>query len=205
MNFYGHLVAASWIRQSTGFGLGAMLPDLLPMCGATPAAPLDPEVAAGIAFHHRTDAAFHDRPTFVELTREARTWLLDHGVARGPALGAAHVGIELLLDGALADDDSDRFEAALHTRVQWRSPIDAARFSQLTHGLLAAGVPASYGDPQAVAVRLVRILGRRPRLRLDDAGEHAMLRFTDRFAPRVRANTPQILAELRSALLVTDA
>jgi acyl carrier protein phosphodiesterase len=206
VNFFGHLVAASWIEGSVGgFGLGAILPDLLPMCGATPADPIDPDVAAGIAFHHRTDAAFHDRPAFVELTREARTWLLEHGVARGPALGAAHVGIELLLDGALASDDTDRFEATLHTPVRWRSPIDAARFSQLTHGLLAAGVPGSYGDPQAVAVRLVRILARRPRLRLDDTGEHAMLRFADRFAPRVRESAPQILAELRSALLVTDA
>ena len=214
MNFFGHLVAASWIRPSTitplrgsagGFGLGAMLPDLLPMCGATLAEPLDPDIEAGIAFHHRTDAAFHDRPAFVELTREARAWLMEHGVARGPALGAAHVGIELLLDGALAMDETDHFEATMLTPVQWRSPIDAARFSQLTHGLLAAGVPGSYGDPQAVAVRLVRILGRRPRLRLDDAGEHTMQRFTDRFAPRVRDDAPKILDELRSALLVTSA
>jgi acyl carrier protein phosphodiesterase len=200
VNFFGHLIAAEWIRPSSRFGLGAMFPDLLPMCGAKPADPLDPELAAGVAFHHRTDAAFHDRPAFVDLTREARTWLLDNGVARGPALGAAHVGIELLLDGVLADDEVGSFAAALQEPVQWHSPVDAARFSQLCHGLLAAGVPASYADPEAVAVRLVRILGRRPRLRLDDAGSEAVQRFATRFAPRVRASAPQILAQLRAEL-----
>jgi hypothetical protein len=177
-----------------------MLPDLLPMCGARPAQPLHPAVAAGIAFHHRTDAAFHATAAFVELTREARAWLLDHAVARGPALGAAHVGIELLLDGMLAAEDDGRFAAALRIGMQWHSPADAARFSQLTHGLLAAGVPGSYADPHAVATRLVRILGRRPRLRLDDAGEAAMQRFAEGFAPRVRADTPDILAQLRAGL-----
>lgn len=200
MNFFGHLVAAAWVRPSPSFGLGAMLPDLLPMCGAQPAATLPPPLAEGIAFHHRTDGAFHDRPAFVAVLREARAWLLDHGVPRGPALAAAHVGIELLLDGVLADDEAGSFATALEQPVPWQSPLDAARFSHLRHGLLAAGVPATYADPNAVASRLVRILGRRPRLRLDDRGATSMHAFTEAFAPRVRGCTPRILDELRDAL-----
>jgi hypothetical protein len=161
---------------------------------------LPPELAQGIAFHHRGGGAFHDRRGFVELSREARAWLHDRGVGRGPALAAAHVGIELLLDGVLADHDAGSFAAALDQPVPWQSPVDAARFSQLRHGLLAAGVPASYAIPDEVATRLVRILGRRPRLRLDERGANAMHDFTSAFAPRVRDHTPQILADLRAAL-----
>src|SRR4051812_25858680 len=85
-----------------------MAPDLLAMCGALAGAGTSPEVAAGQAHHVAVDARFHACPGFVALTAWGARVLVEAGLPRGPARGAAHVGIELLLDGVLASDGPAR-------------------------------------------------------------------------------------------------
>ena len=104
MNFVGHAMAACWEQDDPRFVLGAMLPDLAPMCGARMDAVIDAVIAAGVACHHRVDAAFHQCEAFASLCGQARGRLHAAGLARGPVLAAAHVGVELLLDGCWLDD-----------------------------------------------------------------------------------------------------
>ena len=115
MNLVGHAVVAA--RQSpdatASFVAGAMLPDLgaiarvrlLPRARAsTPSTVAASDLAAGIALHHASDAAFHASPWFHEHNRGLRDVLLDAGVDRGAARACAHAGLEMLLDGELAGD-----------------------------------------------------------------------------------------------------
>src|SRR4051794_21846302 len=88
VNFFGHAAVASWSSSSPGVGLGAMLPDFATMIRTRLAergeASTSAEVAAGIALHHATDAAFHVLPAVTALMRELDDRLLHHGCARGP-------------------------------------------------------------------------------------------------------------------------
>ncbi len=81
-----------------------MAPDLLPMCGAIAAEPTCAKVTAGQAHHLAADARFHGTQAFTTLAAWAARTLIEAGVPRGPARGAAHVAIELFLDGVLAED-----------------------------------------------------------------------------------------------------
>src|SRR5262245_25639403 len=101
MNYYAHARLASRRCDDAHFVLGAMLPDWTAWVGARLVRVDHPGLAAGIRFHHATDAAFHGGRRFAALVREAVDRLRAAGLERGPARGAAHVGIELLLDGAL--------------------------------------------------------------------------------------------------------
>src|SRR5688572_26217835 len=80
-----------------------MLPDLAGMCGARTPRVDDEDTSAGIALHHATDRTFHRLPEFTGAARALEERLSRRGVDRGPARGAAHVGFELCLDGALLD------------------------------------------------------------------------------------------------------
>ena len=104
MNFGAHIVVAERVGASP---LAAAAPDLVHMARLG----LAPGVDA--AHHHRADAAFHDLPWFQARTRALSIDLQGHGVRRGPARGAAHVAVELLLDGAVLADEEDAasFEA----------------------------------------------------------------------------------------------
>jgi hypothetical protein len=121
MNFFGHVVVATWQpARDARTALGAMLPDLVGVAGLRGVAPGDPEVARGVALHHRTDEVFHASDTFVSLQTLLRSALEARGIRGGPARAAAHVGIELLLDGLLLDggpiDGDSVAEAAPHGR-----------------------------------------------------------------------------------------
>ena len=59
MNFFGHVVAASWVSAEPAFGLGSMLPDFASMIGARLRASSHVTTKEGIDWHHTTDAAFH--------------------------------------------------------------------------------------------------------------------------------------------------
>lgn len=152
------------------FWLGSALPDWAAMgrfrlMGST----TEPSVEAGIRFHHATDSAFHAHPWFVATQRRLQQQLQSDGLGRGPARAIAHVGPELLLDGAI--DHHDPTTAALDAlagasgdlldlvteehRANWSSHLD-----RLTSG----SMPTDYDNPTAVASRLFRILARRPRL-----------------------------------------
>ena len=152
MNFFGHTVLA--VRRSTApaFVLGAMLPDFATMIRARPPRTAHTDIDSGMQFHWRTDEAFHRSAAFLALTHEAVGWLSARGVRSGSALAVAHVGVEILLDAALAGDDCAQqayraaLEGAAHDElgrfVDWVSYGERARFDALRARLLERGAVA---------------------------------------------------------------
>jgi len=181
VNFFGHAVIAHAHRRSPAFGLGAMLPDLASMCQGRLGEPDSAELAEGIAFHHASDGRFHRLPGFARLCRDAEARFRRAGCARGGARGAAHAGVELLLDGAWVADDHhgraylDAVRAGRDDRlggcIAWAAPDGAGRFAALRDRLESRGLPWGYRDPAVVGDILVHILSRRRLLALspDDA------------------------------------
>ena len=206
MNFFGHAVVATRIRPAPppGVVLGAMLPDFLSMCGARPRAIEDEDVAAGVALHHETDAAFHGLAPFTGLVRELGDRLTAAGVSRGPMRGTAHVAIELLLDGALVADlrACDAYAAALDHDLAGVSfdDADAARFAFLRGRLRDAGVPRDLARPESVAARCLRMLARRPLLAPRGDEPAAIARVLAELAPRAAVAAPTIMQALRAVM-----
>ncbi len=193
------------------FVLGAMLPDFASMCGVRMRGVVvsDEGVAAGVGCHHRADAAFHDSAHFLALCRQAREALYEAGVRRPTAMAAAHVGVELLLDGCwLEQPEVDAaYLAALDASLRlpidaiaWDLPAHAERFARLCVHLKQTGSARAYRDPEQVGRRLVQILGRRPRLAPAE-GDHARLvQWAHRARPRVAAVAAALREELRQVL-----
>lgn len=204
MNFFGHAAVASWYSAAPGVALGAMLPDFATMCRAR----LDPQgdaaIAAGVDLHHATDAAFHRAPAVLGLFREAEARLTARGVRRGPTRACAHVGVELVLDGALLPEPAYRaaFQAGLacDDAVAWRDPDGHARYLALRARLRAQAPPRDLDTGAGVAQRLVRILAGRPLLAPSAAEHHAIAAVMDELVARVAAATPTVLTQVRAAL-----
>jgi hypothetical protein len=193
-----------------GFLLGAALSDLASfggfrLLGRTP----DPAVAAGMAFHHRTDDAFHRHPWFRDRNTRAAVALTDRGLGRGPARACAHVGVELLLDGALHADAAARHRFrrvldSLGNRHDVLAPLVRAehRDDWARHlGTVAAhrGLPAHH-DPDDVARRLHRICGRRPRLAFAPASIPAVAEVLTDLAPSITLGAGGLVEELAAGL-----
>lgn len=205
MNFFGHAAVASWRSSEPGWVLGAMLPDFTSMIRARPPELTDPTLASGVAFHHATDEVFHDCVAFRELTAAAVDRLTRAGVRRGSARAVAHVGVEILLDGVLADERDARraYLGAIAERpaLGWRSEPEALAFEALIAGMRARGVSRQHTTPAIVALRVERALAGRPRLALE-ADEPLRVEEWARSAQRaVREQAPRIVGELRCALL----
>jgi hypothetical protein len=193
--------------------LGAALPDLAAfggfrlLLGGSP----DPAVTAGIAFHHRTDDAFHRHPWFRDRSDAMAAALERAGLGRGAAMACGHVGIELLLDGALHPNDEDRVRfrrvlagAADDGARSLLAPLVDERFREawLDHLELLASprdLPP-YDDPVAVAQRLHSICQHRPRLAFDRRGVDDVAAELDRFVPAVRVTGPDLVEELATTL-----
>ena len=211
MNFFGHAAVASWqATPSAGLALGAMLPDFASMSGARLAGAADDEVARGIDLHHATDAVFHHAPSVRALMGDAEARLTARGCRRGPMRAAAHVGVELLLDGVLVDDGRhrDAYLAALAivpVPVRWRDDGDDARFAYL-HGRLAGhGVPDDLRRPAAVAERVARTLAGR-RLLAPSIEERRMIDLVlAELAPQVAAAASAIVAAIVDGLAARAA
>jgi hypothetical protein len=217
VNFIAHMEVGELARpagpQQPGhrlrpFLVGTALPDLAGIGRFR----LEPdsaagELAEGIRVHHRTDSVFHADGRVRELMAQLRTALLASGLARGPARACGHVGVELLLDGRLLAEPSvaDRADALLieaadpgtelvalvapDRRPAWRDHL----------GAIAERIaPAAYVDPDLVAARLHRILGRRPLLVLRD--EHVVV-----VAAELRAIQPQVDAVAHAVVADTAA
>lgn len=172
VNFVGHAAVAWRARPEPGFVLGAMLPDFASMSRARVRAVRAGAVADGVDHHHEVDVRFHRSGAFRRLCADAHDRLAARGVRRGGARGAAHVGVELLLDGALVGDAAVReaYVAALEApdaAIEWRTDDCAARWASLRDRLAAHGVPDEYADPAVVADRVIAILRRRPLLALN--------------------------------------
>lgn len=195
MNFFGHAAAAARVDDDPAFILGAMAPDLLGLCGAAASGETSPRVTAGQAHHHAVDRLFHDNPAFTTLASWASRALIEGGLHRGAARGAAHVGIELFLDGVLsaktvARAAYSRSLAAAETTgtpFVWRDELSRSRWRELVIRLRSGTVPDGYRDPAFVADRLLAALGRRPRLALSQDEALVLRRFLPALGARVAA------------------
>jgi hypothetical protein len=173
MNFLAHAAVARRVDDAPAFVLGAVLPDLLPMVGLSPRSghgePVGhgltvtrTAVAAGWALHHRVDEVFHDHPAFRVGVQALRTDLRATRLDTGPRRAVAHVGWELLLDDQLAGDpvtvdafrDALDLGRALVADPGWELLVDRLRTL----------LPHEPSSTRAIAERVHRAVGRRPRL-----------------------------------------
>lgn len=202
MNYFGHALVASWRGAAPATTLGAMLPDFATMCGGKLASAQAPLVDVGLALHHATDAAFHNLPAVVGLMRELDHRLDELGCARGPRRAVAHVGVELLLDGVLVDDEVARaaYATAIAGDVEVAWDSGAERFAMLRDRLRTYGVPDDLKSPTSIAQRLQRILMHRPLLKPNDADLRAILVALTDVQPRVSVAAPTVLRGVRARL-----
>lgn len=201
MNFFGHAAVARLVDDDPAFVLGAMAPDLLGMCGLVAGTVTSPRLAAGQAHHLTVDAAFHGSATFVALQSWAVRALVTSGLRRGPARGAAHVGVELLLDGVLAGDRRarDAYQRSLASAQStpepflWPDESTRARWLRLISRLRAGGIPDRYRDPDFVTDRLVGALNGRPRLALTDPEVACLRGWIPALQQRVAAEADDLI------------
>jgi hypothetical protein len=201
MNFIGHLYVARWWRGAPRFLLGAMLPDFASMAAVRLREVRDPELAAGIALHHRTDDAFHGAPLFSALVRETVATLIARGVERGPARAVGHVGVELLIDGELLHEPTVgpaylSALAAFDDSAQALTSSDDGALASLVARLSRYGIPYDYERPEAVTARVSSILARRPRLALGAAAQAVVGSIMPDLKARIVLRLPELLAHL---------
>ncbi|MFM2418748.1 MAG: hypothetical protein RL385_3471 [Pseudomonadota bacterium] len=215
MNFVSHLALAQAVRRDAGFLLGAMLPDFASMAGVRirPDGLVDgglAEVSAGVHHHLRVDDIFHGHPQFLALMAVCVDQLTLAGVPRGPARAAAHVGVELLLDGELGHDPA--MVAAYVRTVAWGAQaaaewsFHAARpLAGLLSRLHRHGFPHEYASPEAVAARVVGMFAARPRLALSPANAPYLVGVLRDAQVDVRACVAWLFRDLQHALAIGDA
>ena len=216
MNFFGHAVIAQRYETARGqvrpeFVLGAMLPDFASMLRVRPPEVTEPVLASGARFHHATDDAFHGAESFLEFSRAASSYLSERGLSRGSARAVAHVGVELLLDGAFASKNAaneaylSALDAALtisiSSHINWGDSVYAARFQQLCHNLRQRGGSRADAPAELVAERLRNILADRPRLAMDEAGESVVRDWVVSARPRIVASADLVLSEVERRLV----
>jgi hypothetical protein len=207
LNFFAHAVAATWRSERPAFVLGAMLPDFAHMARATLANRQPPGVEAGVAYHHLCDRHFHRMASFRRLESAALALFRAAGLSRGPARGAAHVGVELCLDGACLDDSRlvGHYRAALHCATPaeataWIDDDHRDRFLGLRARLEAAGAPTDYTSASGLAMRIEQVLSRRPLLRLSESERPALLGSLPALQEQVAAMRERLFDDLRAAL-----
>jgi len=167
------------------------------------------DLLAGVGAHHRTDAAFHDSAWFRDRNRALVRTLSDHGVRRGPARGAGHVLVELLLDGALltepdhASTFAPAWEALGRPTAEALAMVPAGhrdRWSGLLEQLTRRLDPTAYVDPVYAADRTAGTLARRPRLAMTEAEQATLRQVAADLQPAIRDEAPGTLAEVVAAL-----
>jgi hypothetical protein len=206
VNLYGHAVVAGWIDTDPRFVLGAMLPDLGKLAGHRRLVAEDPSAIAGVAWHHRTDDAFHGSAVFTSLCRAAHDELEADGLPRGAALAVAHVALELLIDGELLADAQGRatYLGALASDPRAIALVDAAALGNVRAVMARMhrfGLPLSYREPHTVARRVVAILASRPRLAVPVDRVVVVEEWAARVRAEVERGVPDLVGELRTALL----
>jgi hypothetical protein len=215
VNFVSHLTLAHAVRRQSGFLLGAMLPDFASMAGVR----LQPdgladgglaEVSAGVRHHLRVDDIFHGHPQFLALMAVCVDQLTVAGVPRGPARAAAHVGVELLLDGELGHDPA--VVATYEQTVAWGAQAAtewsfhaALPLAGLLSRLQEHGFPHEYASPEAVAARVVGMFAARPRLALGTADARHLVGVLRDAQVDVRACVAWFFRDLQRALAIGDA
>jgi hypothetical protein len=202
VNWYAHALAAARHSSDPRCVLGAMLPDLASALRLRFAPPPGGALALGWRLHAAADAAFHGAQEFVQLVAAGRAALEAEGVARGPARAAAHVGVELRLDGWLARRGRPPvFSAALACAADlaedaslFRPAPEPARWRALCARLLDGELPEAYDRPARAALGVERALEGRARLALR-AGERAHVeRWLAGLEAELDARAPALLA-----------
>jgi hypothetical protein len=197
VNFFGHAWLAANARPEPAFVFGAMLPDLAAMAGLRIATISHAAAHDGRRFHLATDAAFH------RAERRAA------GLRRGPARAIGHVGVELLLDGWLAERhgvpaayaEALLVGPALLPAITFRGAGGAAPLAELCGRILeAAPSPAAWCEPERLAARLARILARRPRLALEARELPAVRSWAQRAPLALAREAPALLDAVRREL-----
>jgi hypothetical protein len=207
VNFFGHAVVAAWSPSMApgALALGAMLPDLRGMAGGGELGVLPDELARGVALHHATDAVFHVLPAVSGLMRDLGLALAARGVSRGPMRAAAHLGVELLLDGVLARAGAPQhyqvaLEVALPEALAGGDAELATRWGRLLVRLRDVGLPTDLAEPRVAAQRIVRAIAHRPRLAATPAEAGAIEAALGELAPRVEVASEAIMRGVRAGL-----
>lgn len=218
MNYFGHALIAAAVNRDPEFVLGATLPDLSSMLRIRLDPSLSGELLAGVRFHHDTDRAFHESRVFRGLQRASFSRLLGLGVRRGTARATAHVGIELLLDVALAHRVAERTQSLpldhagehyrlamqrgslLETWVTHHQQREAAQLVALCTRLERAGADAFRVTPYEAMQLLERTLARRPRLAVGKADSALVHSWASAAFSDTESALPQLLGELEKAL-----
>ena len=160
VNFVAHAVIADALGCSPLEAFGAMVPDLANMVGAMTGARSTPNLPAealvyGSSVHVATDEAFHHHPTFVSLTRKAAASMDGR---RHVNTAAAHVGIELLIDGILLEQSrAEPYPIALSVAA----PFCVGPWAELMEYLVDDNPTRYYRTIDGCAERTWRILGGR--------------------------------------------
>ena len=209
MNFFGHAWLAARARPESAFVFGAMLPDLAAMVGLRVERVAHAAADEGRRFHLATDAVFHASERFEALVLGSTRALREAGLRSGPARAIGHVGVELLLDGWLAERHGvpALYDAALARgpslvpSVSFRSRADAAPLGELCARIRDAALPPdAWCEPERLAARLVRILARRPRLALEARELPAVRAWAAGARDGVAREGPALLDEVRREL-----
>lgn len=157
MNFVGHAVVAGRQRDEPAYAFGAMVPDLQRLA-RRPLGAVHDELAAGIDAHHRADAAFHASPTFKAWMR---TVVVGMGADTRGARAAAHVAVELAMDGRLlVTGAAGAYEGAL----AWADGALVGPWGVLVTRMRTGEVVEAYTTAEGIAARVVGVMRRRPRL-----------------------------------------
>lgn len=184
-----------------------MLPDLCGMANLRLEELYDPRLDAGARFHHLCDDIFHKHPLFIELAEAARDRLQAQAMPRGAAAAIGHVGVELLMDGALVTSGEiladyraaiDEF-ARISGEIKFHGldPDESGNRSRhLASHLVSAPIPLGYVDPTFVAKRLIRILASRPVLAIPGDREDLVYQWTADSAPEIFEVTSRLIDEV---------
>lgn len=205
MNFVAHLLVALEARPVSAdseYAFGTVLPDLASMARMKiDRGGLSPEALAGVRMHHRTDEAFHGDPWFVELLSSGGRELMSASVPRGGARACAHLGVELLLDGVLLEDEdtaglTDEMFVALP--MQKIGSDEDGRWPAFLSRAAEYGRPVWYDDPAEIARFLHRIVASRRRLAFDEVHVPAVEDWLRHIRPAVVDTADELMVRVRS-------
>jgi hypothetical protein len=211
VNFVGHIAIGLRVGvepADPAFLVGTALPDFAAMA-RTRLGAAEGSLGQGIALHHATDHAFHAEGWFLDLERELRELLREDGLPDGGARACAHVGPELLLDGALLDDPAIA-SGVTTVYLQIASPdddvVDLApdgqhdRWREHLVGVATRLDPLTYADAAIVAQRLHGITSRRPRLAFDQELVGAVCARMRAVQPRIASSATEVLDRVITAV-----
>ena len=204
MNLLGHVRVGLVRSAEPEHVLGTILPDLESLLGQRlESARSRHAVAAGIAVHRATDAAFHADPRFTTGSIALTRALLARGVSKGPSRAVGHAGWELLLDGLLVDDGvvTSAFAEGVTLLAELAAAEPAAdRLRWFAARQDEQPIWAAYADPAHVADRLHRQLSHRPRLAFPAEQLDVIADELASALPAIAADGPGLVADVTAAV-----